>query len=198
MPLRPRSSTTFVVNSGEPPYRVGFHVVDVARYNFRMSSRYRSAPALAMVAIVLCLCLQHKASLAQEAQQEQQATAPTHEYQHGGMHMHMHHRHYPAEKLPPGDSARGQAVFRRQNCNQCHATDAKTKSFGPNLAGMFNPAMHGHRMTDGDVEHQIRRGGGKMPPYAQRIAAQEMADLIAYLHTLSPSNAQAAGEGAQH
>jgi len=99
---------------------------------------------------------------------------------HHGMHgMHAHH---PDEKLPPGNEERGEALFAAKNCSQCHALKANTKSFGPNLRGLFNPAVHGHAMTNGDVTYRIREGGGRMPPYGTSLSPQDLSDLLTYLH----------------
>jgi len=99
---------------------------------------------------------------------------------HHGMHgMHAHH---PDEKLPPGNEERGESLFATKNCSQCHSLQAHAKSFGPNLRGLFNPAVHGHVMTNGDVTYRIREGGGRMPPYGTSLSPQELSDLLVYLH----------------
>jgi mono/diheme cytochrome c family protein len=121
---------------------------------------------------------------AQSGQPPTQAQPNPGDMGHMEMHEHHTHQHHPNVALPKGDSEHGAQLFQQKNCAKCHATEANTKSFGPNLYGIFNPKIHGHRMTQGDVVYQIRHGGGKMPPYASQLTKQQLADVVAYLRTL--------------
>jgi mono/diheme cytochrome c family protein len=128
------------------------------------------------------------------AQDESQHAQPETHADMPGMshasHAHHVHTHHPDVKLPEGDADRGKQLFQDQNCSKCHPTVAKKKGFGPDLYGIFDPQIHGHRMSQGDVVYQIRHGGGKMPPYGKRINDQQMADIVAYLKSLRPSSPQ--------
>ncbi len=111
-----------------------------------------------------------------------------------------------AGALPPdrpysarGDADRGARLF--SACASCHATTTE-RVFGPGLAGLFDPAgptlpanvdyggklPNGKERTEANIAAWIREGGqgqiGFMPP--QRLNDQELADLMAYLRTLSP------------
>ncbi len=98
-----------------------------------------------------------------------------------------------------GDAERGARLF--SACASCHATTTE-QVVGPGLAGLFDPAgpvlpagvnyggklPNGNERTEANIAAWIREGGmgqiGFMPP--QRLNDQELADLIAYLRTLSP------------
>lgn len=99
-----------------------------------------------------------------------------------------------------GDAERGARLFANA-CASCHATTTE-HVFGPGLAGLFNPSgptlpagvnyggklPNGKERTEANIAAWILEGGqgqiGFMPP--QRLSDQQLADLIAYLRTLSP------------
>ncbi|MGQ9926981.1 MAG: c-type cytochrome [Chloroflexaceae bacterium] len=108
---------------------------------------------------------------------------------------------FPADRpySARGDAERGARLF--SACASCHATTTE-QVVGPGLAGLFDPAgpalppdvdyggklPNGKERTEATIAAWIREGGigriGFMPP--QRLNDQELADLIAYLRTLSP------------
>ncbi len=89
--------------------------------------------------------------------------------------------HYAARPLPAGDAKNGGELFQSQNCANCHSIVPGEQSVGPSLASVFK----GTHVTDGDVEHHILYGGGGMPPYADQISKQDLADLLAFIHRLN-------------
>jgi len=97
---------------------------------------------------------------------------------------------------PPGDAARGRAVFVKLNCSTCHLVDgepfAPPGGPGPNLSdarthpagylieSIVNPnamILDGPGYTDG-------RGLSIMPEYRDRMTVGELIDLVAYLKSL--------------
>ena len=79
----------------------------------------------------------------------------------------------PQQVVDQGDPAKGQEVF-AQNCAACHGGDGGGGS-GPALAGdaeATDPQL---------VVDQIRNGGGGMPSFGDRLSAQELADVSAFV-----------------
>ena len=86
-----------------------------------------------------------------------------------------------------GDPAAGAQVFQAQ-CNGCH----------PNANAGIGPALHGPAFserfpTDGSVAAVVRAGRGGMPAFsADKVSDQDLANLVAYLRTLSAPSASPA------
>lgn len=80
----------------------------------------------------------------------------------------------------PGDAARGEALY-LSKCAGCHAPQA---NFGP----LLNTADFQTRYADdADLAFVIRSGREPMPAFTvERLDDQELADIIAYLRSLSP------------
>lgn len=102
--------------------------------------------------------------------------------------------------LPPGDSAHGAELFTQQvggapACSTCHTLDGTTL-VGPSLQGYAaRAAARVENQSAQDYTHTsivqpaafIVEGFGNTmyTQYGQRLSAQEIADLTAYLLTLS-------------
>ena len=98
---------------------------------------------------------------------------------------------------PAGDAARGREVFVRSGCFACHAVAGEqfppSSGVGPDLtqAGEHHPAGY---LLESVINPNavIVQGPGYtgpdglsiMPSYADRLAVQEVLDLVAYLRTL--------------
>lgn len=79
----------------------------------------------------------------------------------------------PQRVVEQGDPAAGEQVF-ADNCAACHGGDGGGGS-GPALAG--EPAY-----TDPEVVvDQVRDGGGGMPAFSERLTAQELANVSAFV-----------------
>jgi mono/diheme cytochrome c family protein len=79
----------------------------------------------------------------------------------------------PQQVVDQGDPAAGKQVF-ADNCAACHGADGGGGS-GPKLAGE-------QAYTDpGVVVDQVRNGGGGMPAFGDRLSAQELADVSAFV-----------------
>ncbi|HEX8208299.1 MAG TPA: cytochrome c [Solirubrobacteraceae bacterium] len=79
----------------------------------------------------------------------------------------------PQQVVDQGDPAAGKQVF-AGNCAACHGGDGGGGS-GPRLAGQdeyTNPEV---------VVQQVRNGGGGMPAFGERLSAQELADVSAFV-----------------
>ncbi len=84
-----------------------------------------------------------------------------------------------------GDATRGKQIFMADACYTCHGTTGAGGGFaGPKLAhdGLSPEA----------ILHQIREPQALMPAYSENILpAQDAADVIAYLQSLSATPAPA-------
>jgi mono/diheme cytochrome c family protein len=72
-------------------------------------------------------------------------------------------------------------------CDRCHRPDSTKGKKGPGLKGVFQHqflSQTGLRANDERVTDIIRNGRPDMPGYSQVLNAQDMQDLLAYLHTL--------------
>lgn len=91
-----------------------------------------------------------------------------------------------AEKPPLTPSQlRGQRLY-QASCAVCHRADSTAPLNGPGLKGMYRKKYmeSGAPANDERVEEVIRKGRRTMPGYDQMYSDQQMADLIAYLHSL--------------
>jgi mono/diheme cytochrome c family protein len=90
----------------------------------------------------------------------------------------------PARALTPQEAA-GKQVFVSQ-CSGCHYADTDKGLYGPGLAGLFRKPYLPSGMAANDVRvtSVIVRGWAMMPPMRNTLSDQELADLMAYLHTL--------------
>ena len=87
--------------------------------------------------------------------------------------------------LNPQQSA-GRKIYDNY-CDRCHRPDSTKGKKGPGLKGLFRRqylSQTGLPANDERVTDIIRNGRPDMPGYSQVLGAQEMQDLLAYLHTL--------------
>jgi mono/diheme cytochrome c family protein len=80
---------------------------------------------------------------------------------------------------PKGDAAAGKAVFKDSGCGRCHAlADADAHgSVGPDL-DLLKPSF-------ATVRAQVEQGGGGMPSFADDLTAQQIADVAAYVSSVT-------------
>lgn len=90
----------------------------------------------------------------------------------------------PLDQLNP-QQASGHAIFQSQ-CAACHYDRQSGALHGPSLAGVFKkPALpSGAAATDERVTATMLHGRGMMPALSGKLDDQDVADLLAYLHTL--------------
>lgn len=72
-------------------------------------------------------------------------------------------------------------------CDRCHEPYSTRGKKGPGLKGMFQQkylSLSGLPANDERVTDIIRLGRNEMPGYSQTLNSQDIADLLAYLHTL--------------
>ena len=82
--------------------------------------------------------------------------------------------------------AAGRRVYDAE-CDRCHQPYSTHGRKGPGLKGVFQNkylSLSGLPATDERVTDIIRLGRNEMPGFAQKLSAQDMQDLLAYLHTL--------------
>lgn len=72
-------------------------------------------------------------------------------------------------------------------CDRCHEPYSTRGKKGPGLKGVFQHkylSLSGLPANDERVTDIIRLGRNEMPGYSQTLNAQDIDDLLAYLHTL--------------
>src|ERR1039458_2865926 len=72
-------------------------------------------------------------------------------------------------------------------CDRCHRPYSTKGRKGPGLKGLFQHQylpLSGLPANDERVSDIIRNGRPDMPGYSQVLSAQDIQDLLAYLHTL--------------
>jgi mono/diheme cytochrome c family protein len=87
--------------------------------------------------------------------------------------------------LNPQQSA-GRKIY-DSKCDRCHEPYSTRGKKGPGLRGMFQHkylALSGLPANNDRVVDIIRLGRNEMPGYSQTLSAQDIQDLLAYLHTL--------------
>lgn len=79
----------------------------------------------------------------------------------------------------------GHVVF-QSHCQICHNDRTNDTLVGPALIGLYKKQYlpSGAAATDERVTATILHGRNMMPPQANVIDQQDLADLLAYLHTL--------------
>jgi mono/diheme cytochrome c family protein len=90
----------------------------------------------------------------------------------------------PLAQLTPHELA-GHAVF-VSHCATCHYANSEDGLNGPGLEGLFRKPYlpSGQVANDTRVTDVILRGRRMMPALGNTLTDQELADLLAYLHTL--------------
>jgi len=87
--------------------------------------------------------------------------------------------------LSPQQAA-GRKVYDAE-CDRCHEPYSTRGKKGPGLKGIFQQkylSLSGLPANDDRVSDIIRLGRKEMPGYSQKLNAQDLQDLLAYLHTL--------------
>lgn len=91
----------------------------------------------------------------------------------------------PSKPLSTPQEASGRQVFVNR-CSSCHSADTEKGMNGPGLEGLFRkPYLHsGMAANDARVTAVIVHGRNMMPALGNTLSDQQLADLMAYLHTL--------------
>ena len=82
--------------------------------------------------------------------------------------------------------AAGRQIYDTE-CGRCHEPYSTRGKKGPGLKGVYQHkylSLSGLPATDERVSDIVRMGRGEMPGFSQKLSAQDMQDLLAYLHTL--------------
>jgi mono/diheme cytochrome c family protein len=82
--------------------------------------------------------------------------------------------------------ASGRKIY-DDHCDRCHRPYSTKGKKGPGLKGMFQHqylSLSGLPANDDRVADIIRNGRPDMPGFGQVLSAQDIQDLLAYLHTL--------------
>jgi mono/diheme cytochrome c family protein len=90
----------------------------------------------------------------------------------------------PTAALTPQE-AKGKRLY-QVRCAHCHEdNDLALKKAPPDLRGIFGRATlpSGAPATDAEIRRVVLTGKGTMPAFAGRFTEEQMAALLAYLHT---------------
>ncbi len=82
--------------------------------------------------------------------------------------------------------AGGRRVY-DDNCERCHEPYSTKGKKGPGLKGVFQQkylSISGLPANDDRVSDIVRLGRKEMPGYSEKLSAQEIEELLAYMHTL--------------
>jgi mono/diheme cytochrome c family protein len=82
--------------------------------------------------------------------------------------------------------AAGRKIYDAQ-CDRCHEPYSTRGKKGPALKGVFQKkylSLSGLPANDERVSDIIRLGRNSMPGFSQTLSAQDIQDLLAYMHTL--------------
>ena len=82
-----------------------------------------------------------------------------------------------------GDAQRGQQVFANNGCGWCHEGSGTAAGRGPPLAGT-------ERGNDFLATRIMNGKPGSMPAFGGNFDDQQLNDLIAFIHSIKPENAQ--------
>jgi mono/diheme cytochrome c family protein len=87
--------------------------------------------------------------------------------------------------LNPQQSA-GRKLY-DSHCDRCHEPYSTRGKKGPGLKGVFQNkylSLSGLPANDERVSDIIRLGRNEMPAFSQTLSAQDVQDLLVYMHTL--------------
>ncbi len=90
----------------------------------------------------------------------------------------------PLTELNPQEN-RGYTIF-QSHCAECHYANSAKGLHGPGLQGLYKKPYlpSGAPANDDRVTSAIEHGRGMMPAFGNILEEQQLADLLAYLHTL--------------
>jgi mono/diheme cytochrome c family protein len=90
----------------------------------------------------------------------------------------------PLNELTPQEAA-GQRIF-VSRCSSCHYANTEKGLNGPGLEGLFRKPYLPSGMVANDARATavILHGRNMMPALGNTLSDQQLADLMAYLHTL--------------
>lgn len=74
----------------------------------------------------------------------------------------------------------GEQIF-LQRCFACHSTIQDQVRSGPSLYGEMRKSPH---KKTAEIKTIVLNGKGRMPPFKERLTAQDLDDLIAYIRSL--------------
>jgi mono/diheme cytochrome c family protein len=78
-------------------------------------------------------------------------------------------------QVPEGDAAAGKGIFASAGCGSCHTlADAGS-------SGTVGPDLDETKPSAEKTFVQVRDGGGGMPPFADQLSEQQIADVTAYV-----------------
>src|SRR4029077_10017744 len=95
-----------------------------------------------------------------------------------------------AHALEHGDVSRGEQAFTIHSCEQCHGAGGAGGGIGPRLIGVAST------LEPEQIYDYIKRPRAPMPDF--KLADDEIANLVAYVDSLSPGHTVAADIAKEH
>jgi mono/diheme cytochrome c family protein len=95
-----------------------------------------------------------------------------------------------AHTLAHGDASRGEQAFTIHSCEQCHGAGGAGGGIGPRLIGVATS------LPPEQIYNYIKHPHAPMPDF--KLADDEIADLVAYVVSLTPGHTVAADLGKEH
>jgi mono/diheme cytochrome c family protein len=84
----------------------------------------------------------------------------------------------PAQAASKAQKAQGAALFRDKGCAHCHGPSGFGGSdSGPDLSNVRK------ELKPAEIAQQIHDGGKNMPPFGDTLTHDEIASLVAFLHS---------------
>ena len=80
-----------------------------------------------------------------------------------------------------GDAAAGKKVFGSAGCTGCHTLKAAGSS------GNVGPNLDEAKPDAGLIRTRVEHGKGPMPPFAEKLSAQEIDDVVAFVYSSTHS-----------
>lgn len=84
---------------------------------------------------------------------------------------------FAAPPAAQADVQAGAALFHDKGCTYCHGVDLKGTKRGPAIDDIRDDKA----WTPEKMTKQILNGGQKMPPFADSLSDEEIAQLVAYI-----------------
>lgn len=90
-----------------------------------------------------------------------------------------------AAAYTPAQVASGKKIYAKQ-CGVCHFAGSTAKKVGPGLKDIYARGKYvgGKKVDDASMRAWIELGGKNMPPLKDVLKAEEIRDLLAYLHSI--------------
>jgi mono/diheme cytochrome c family protein len=92
--------------------------------------------------------------------------------------------HQAATALPPDAGTDGKQLF-AMTCAKCHGDDGRGQTAQGRLLGARDlTRAEVRRLSDEQIAHQVRVGGGKMPAFSDLFSDEQLRSIVAHVRNL--------------